>query len=395
MGSIKILFALEATTGGALKHVTYLACTLRKSDYEITVALSPLRANTEELEKAVNEMRDGGVEVLYISMSRSISLLADVSALLVFVRLLAARKFDVVHAHSSKAGALVRVAAWMTRIGRVFYTPHCFYFQAKKRFIPKFGFYLLEAALGTITDSIIVSDNEKEAARRFGLIPERKLLTINNAIQFRESQTNVDVAGIRKKLGLEDDHFVVAAIGRLDEQKDLETFLKAASIVIDNRPNCRFLIVGDGPLRLQLEKCIADMGLSEYVTLTGFIGNIQHIYSIIDVLVSTSLWEGLPYVLLEGMQFRKPIIATNLYTPNTIKHEETGFVCHCKDHKSIATQIMKLVDDRLLLVRMGNNAYEHASRRFHFQTFLSRHESLYANDTGELEFIAESPAFPG
>jgi glycosyltransferase involved in cell wall biosynthesis len=376
MQKIKILYGLEAAGGGALKHLVYLAAGLDHTCFDITVILSDQRGESigDEMEK----LREAGVKIVILPIRRSI----HVSDIVIWYRLMVhirKYKYDIVHAHSSKAGGLFRIAAWLNRVPYICYTPHCFYFQGKKG-LPKFLFITLERIFGLITSAIIVSESELDELLKHHIISPKKAFNINNAIDFNNYRQNTELLKVRKQLGLQPGSVIVGAIGRLTLQKDWETYIYAAHEVLKKYPDIEFLIVGEGELYGEIKKQIFKLNLENRVFLTGYVQRIYEIYGIIDIYVSTSLWEGLPYVLLEAMQYKKPIVTTDTGNSQAIIHEETGFVTPVKDYKSIARQIIYLIGHRKLAMEMGQKGNALLTTRYSFEKFIKDHETLYKQE---------------
>jgi glycosyltransferase involved in cell wall biosynthesis len=374
MRKVKILYGLEAAGGGALKHVTYLATHLNKEIFDITIILSDLRK--ENIECEVDKIRNSGVRIIFIPITRNINLVKDIFIFVKIYNHIKNHKYNVVHAHSSKAGALFRIAAWLNNVPLIYYTPHCFYFQGQKG-LPKKFFVIIEKILGIISNGIIVSENEKREALRYRIIAPDKIFSINNAIDFDEYKQSKNICEIKEKLGISVDHSVVGAIGRLVPQKDWETYIYAANEVIKTVHDVVFLIVGEGELYADISKLITKMNLNGRVILSGYIQEIHNIYGIIDVYVSTSLWEGLPYVFLEAMNYNKPIVATDTGNGSTVIHKETGFISPIKDYKAIAENIIYLIRNKNIARHMGGNGKKTLTDRYSFALFIQQHEKLY------------------
>lgn len=374
MKRIKLLYGLEAAGGGALKHVVYLVTRLDKEIFEITVILSDSR--NEDITGPVEKMKDAGVKVLFISMFRNIDPVQDLRVFSKLVFLINKEKYDIVHAHSSKAGALFRLAAFVCRVQRIYYTPHCFYFQGKTGF-KRLCFVLLEKLLGMITSGIIVSENEWRAAKQNKVIKNSKLININNAIDFDDYRQNSETENTKMALGINTRAFIVGSIGRLVPQKDWETYIYVANEVLRFYPQTVFLIVGEGELRFQIQKLICRLSLEGKVIITGYIKEICKIYGIIDIFVNTSLWEGLPYVLLEAMQYRKPVIATDTENETLVIDQENGFICARKDYQGIAKKIISLIKNRRMAKQMGENGSRTIHDKYSFKVFIQQHERLY------------------
>lgn len=371
---IKILYGLEAAGGGSLKHLVYLATRLNKDMFDITVILSNSRQ--ECISSEIAKMESEGTTVLFLPMQRNISPINDMRLIIKLIFLIKKGRYDIVHAHSSKAGGIFRIAAWICRFPLVYYTPHCFYFQGKKG-IQKKSYVLIERILGKLTTAIIVSESEKKQLIDNRVAPISKIVNINNAIDFNEYQQEKEFEKIKKHLKIPANTFIVGAIGRLVPQKDWETYIYAANLVLKNYPQTKFLIVGEGELFNELNKLIFKLNLENSIILTGQVKEIYKIYAVIDVFVNTSLWEGLPYVFLEAMKYRRPIIATNTGNDKIVIHEETGFITPAKDYRFIASKIVSFIENKQLSIKMGEKGMEWLTLKYSFELFIRKHEQLY------------------
>ncbi len=374
MEKIKILFGLEAAGGGALKHLVYLVTRLDNNIFDLTVILSNVR--NKNIKEEIAQIKSANAKVFIVPMCREVNPVKDIRSFLYISSLIRRKKFDIVHAHSSKAGALFRLAASLRRIPLIYYTPHCFYFQGKKG-LKKTFFVLLEKLLARITTKIIVSENEQQELIKNNISPASKVININNAIDFDEYQESKEVIKTKTKYGINENAFIVGAVGRLVPQKGWDTYIYAANEVLKSYPETVFLIVGDGELQEEIQDLIIKLNIEGNIILTGHVQEIYKIYGIIDVLVNTSLWEGLSYVFLEAMKYKKPIVATNTGCDSSIIHKETGFISPIKDFYSIAEKIIILLEDKSLVIKMGEKGMEQLTQKYSFELFINKHEELY------------------
>jgi glycosyltransferase involved in cell wall biosynthesis len=382
MRRLKILFGLEAAGGGALKHLVYLVTRLNPENYDITVIISNSRGENNNLE--ILKLQKSGAIVILMPIKRNIHLVEDFIALIKIYFFVKKGKFDIVHAHSSKAGGLFRIAAWMNHIPKIYYTPHCFYFQGK-RGIYKWIIIKFEKILAKISTGIIVSEGEKEVIKKNKIISDNKIININNAIDFDEYKQIKENEIIRTKYKLTNDCIIVGAIGRLAPQKDWKTYVYAANAVLKKFNNLKFLIVGQGELYTEIKTLIIKLGLEDKIILTGHIQDIHKIFGIIDIYVSTALWEGLPYVLLEAMNYKKPIVATDTSNSASVINEKMGFVSPVKDYHSIAEQIMFLINNRQLAEKMGETGNQILYEKFSFKLFIEQHDKLYKSSVFNID----------
>jgi glycosyltransferase involved in cell wall biosynthesis len=307
MGKIKLLYAIGSTSGGALKNVADLATHLDQERFEIFVVLSNNK-QVAETQIIVSKIKKKGIRIKYIYISETISLMDIIS----FVRIcfyLRKNKFDIIHAHSSKAGALFRPAAFLAKVSAIIYTPHCFYFTAFKGYKRKF-YQMLERFLVPFTHRIVISGTEKKAAIECNMEND-KISIIDNALDISEYDKTIPFDEMRQHWQIPFSHTVIVGVGRLVKQKNWEMFIKTAQTVLSKNKKVTFIIVGDGPCKNRLNKQIAQYGLESRIKLLGYIENISKVYVIADIFVSTSKWEGLPYTYLEAFYFEIPMIITN------------------------------------------------------------------------------------
>lgn len=371
---LRILFGVEAADGGALKHLSYLVRNLDRTYFDVTVILSNKRS--EKVFHEIAKMEKAGTTVLLLPMERNINVWKDAKSFFKILSHISMDSYDIVHAHSSKAGVLFRIAAWVKRIPTIIYTPHCFYFQSKNG-IRRMFYVGIEKLLGTITHYLVVSNTEKVWATNYKIVKPKKLKNINNAIDFTEYPLLCEDESTKRNMGFNDDSIIVGAIGRLVEQKDWLTYIYAAKEIVQHFPDVLFLIVGDGYLYHDLKETIKDLNLEGNVIITGYHSEVNKVYSVMDVFVSTSLWEGLPYVLLEAMWFKKPIVATNLGYQNIICDNENGFLVEVKDYKILASKIQELIMNKALSKDMGERGHHLVKSNFSFHEFVKKHESIY------------------
>lgn len=371
---IKILYGLEAADAGALKHLTYLVTHLDKDLFDVSVILSPKRSGRVNID--IDKMQNHGATVIRLPMERSIHVIKDILALYHIYVHVFKNNYDIVHAHSSKAGVLFRVAAWLNGGSVTLYTPHCFYFQSKTGFTRKF-FSWIERLMSKITTRLIVSNNERFSAIHNDIAPPEKIININNAISFDDYHQKTKPDDIKRKFKIPSENIIIGAIGRLTEQKDWVTYIQTAYETIKEHQNITFLIVGEGELQNDLKQLINKLDLENHILITGHIDDISEVYSIIDIFVSTSLWEGLPYVILEAMWFKKPIIASNLGYAGVLYNKENSLLVKHGSPHEIAAAIIELLNDKELIKEMGEKSHQLINSHFRFENFIKLHEQLY------------------
>lgn len=222
-------------------------------------------------------------------------------------------------------------------------------------FYPKWqrGIDILTAPLQTLL--LANSNAVREEHRRWAFVPDRKLLTVYNGVETDEMSLpdGVVLERLRTHLRLPAGSPCAGIVGRLSREKDHATFLRAASAIGRARSDVRFLIVGDGPMRYEIEADIKRLGMSEQVQVLGERTDALALIKLLDVLVLTSVSEGLPNVLLEAAVAGTPVVMTAAGgATEVVVDGETGFVVPCGDAEGIAGRVLELLSDGALRKRL-------------------------------------------
>jgi glycosyltransferase involved in cell wall biosynthesis len=274
----------------------------------------------------------------------------------------------VLHLHGSRAGFLGSLAARMAGVRPVVYTAHALAFH---RPLPP-GLHALagraEAVTGRLADRVIcLTTGDCEAIIRRG-VPRERIAVIPNGIdpdRFAPSDAAAVRDACRRELGLRADDVAITMVARLVPQKDPLSFVRMARSVADQIPEARFLLVGDGPLRPQVEAEVRTQGLDGRLRLTGFRDDIPALLAAADLVVSPSLWEGLPLLALEAMAAGKPLVATDLPGhAEVIAHGETGLLVPAGDPSLLSAAVAELVRSPEGRRAMGERGRERLRARF-------------------------------
>ena len=311
---------------------------------------------------------------------RMLNPIKDAITLMKIWRLLKSEKVDLVHTHSSKAGILGRWAAHFAGVPQIFHTYHGFGFNEYQKWWIRKAFIWVERVTAWITDKLIVVSSEnvkKGLANKIG--KKRQYEVIHCATNIKVfSEIKVDFDQKKREFGINSGSPVVAMIACFKPQKAPQDFIFLAHRVSQVLPSTRFLLVGDGELRPELEELIRRFKLKEKVILTGWRHDVPEIMQIIDVLVLTSLWEGLPIVFPEAMASGKPIVATNVDgAKEAIIEGVNGFLVEPHNIEKFAERVIKLIRDRNLAQRMGREGKKRVYPTFDLTYMLNRIEALY------------------
>lgn len=376
----KVLHVLEATLGGARRHVTDLLLGLDQHKYELLFAFSPLRADalfSEELAK----IRRSGVRTVEIPMAREIRPLLDARAFRQLYRLIRNERIAVAHLHSSKAGFLGRLAAKAaSQSCKTIYTPHGVAVRLGK-------FYgLLEKFAGRFTDALIaVSEPERKELAGYGLVASDRLVTISAGIDLSAlaaladpSADTSDVGSVRRELGVPLDAPLIGTAGRLTRLKDPEAFVRVGAAVAQAHPEAYFLWVGEGELQALVLSQAATLGVRDRVLFLSFRKDIYRILRAMDIFVLTSIYESFGYVTCEAMALEKAVVATAVAgTVDLVEPGVTGFLVPPGDSQAMARAISILLEEPAKRKAMGQEGRRKIEQSFTVARMVRQTEDLY------------------
>ncbi len=361
-----LLVYYEPEPSGQTTHVLSLARGLDKDKYDITVVLP------ENLQNSIEDFNQIGVATVPLAMGK---ILWNPRSIISLMRLVRKQGIDVVHVHSQEAGMLVRILARFAGTKIIIYTPQCTNIRNERWF---WLYRLIEKYFSFLTDAII-SVNETDRLRiiEWG-IPKSKVVTIKNGIDLTLFMDSIDVEDMKGQLGLNEKQPVVMQVGRLNDQKDPLTFVKGASLVAQEYPEVQFALVGDGPLKDEVEAYIQDLGLKDQMHCLGWRENAYKLVPIADIISLTSRWEGLPYVLLEAMAWSRPVVATAVNgCPEVVQDGINGYLVPVNDPDSWAKSVIKLLGNPERSVEMGRHGNELLIEGFSLTKMVEQTERLY------------------
>jgi glycosyltransferase involved in cell wall biosynthesis len=209
--------------------------------------------------------------------------------------------------------------------------------------------------------------------------PERKVRVIPNGVDTARFQPSPDSAAVRQTLGLKPNAPVAGIVAALRPEKNHELFLRAAARVRASFPAAQFLIVGDGPERVRLERLTTELGLGEAVHFLGTRADIPQLLSALDVFVLTSKIEANPVSILEAMAAGKPVIAPRVGSiGDSVIHGQTGFMTQPDDEQQVAARLGELFADPELALRLGRAGRAAVVARWSLQRMVEGYQQLVA-----------------
>ncbi len=285
----------------------------------------------------------------------------------------------IVHTHSSKAGILGRWAARLEHVEVIIHTFHGFGFNPYQPRLMKGAYQLAEVVTSRVTHGfIMVSRANEQVAGSLGITRGKKVALIRSGIPLAEFSYQPPLVGrLRKELDIPEHMRVITQIACFKPQKAPVDFVDVAAKVAALERNVFFIMVGDGVLRPDVERAVIRHGLEGRFKLLGWRRDIPEILHDTDVLVLTSLWEGLPRVLPQAMASGVPAVVTRVDgSPEAILDGVNGFVVEPRDVEGMATRVVQLLRDPQLRSRMGEEGRKRV-QEFDIDHMVRKQEEFY------------------
>lgn len=285
---------------------------------------------------------------------------------------------DIVYAHSSKAGAITRIADIGLK-NRCVYNPHGWAFNMRCSAKKKAMYAAIEKMAAPFCDKIIcISDAEKQSALDKKICREDKLQVIFNGVDIDDYENGVHNAVKRENLNIPEDAFVVGMVGRISLQKAPDVFIEMAKQVKDIVPNAHFIIVGNGNQESEIRKYAVENDFSDSLHITGWVDNPMSYVELFDVACLLSRWEGFGLALPEYMMAGKPIVASRVDAiPNIIQNGENGLLVEVDDAVSASEAVLRLYRESGLRDRLVAQSMEDVHNRFNARRVSEEHGKLF------------------
>lgn len=361
--------------GGAQRLALYLATHLDPERFETTLFAGP--GGPLEAEA---QMLLGPRFSIIPTLVREVRPAGDLRALWSLWRHFRRLAPDIVHTHSSKAGILGRWAAALAGVPIVVHTVHGWGFTPNQSPRAQSFFAAIERAGAWVSTRLVAvsaANVAKGVARR---VARSDLFTVIRPGVFSESFRAAAGNGrFRAELGLTTEDLLVGMVACFKPQKAPLDFVALAARLAPQFPRAHFVMIGDGELRPAIEKAAADAGLGRQFHLLGWRRDPEQVVGDLDLLVLTSLHEGLPMVVPEAMAAGKPVVATAVDgTPEAVRDGETGFLVPPGDVPAQAEKVRLLLSDSELRQRFSAAA-SGAGREWDIDLMVDRYAALFSD----------------
>lgn len=365
---IRILHVAQAA-GGVDRYIRMLLKYLDKEKFENILVCS------QDFHK--EDYRDLVDSFEQVEMTRAIGS-SDLKAIKEVRALIKKYNPDIIYAHSSKAGAITRVADIGLK-NHCVYNPHGWAFNMRCSAKKKAMYTAIEKIAAPFCDKIIcISDAEKQSALDKKICREDKLQVIFNGVDIESYENGVRGTIKRIDLNIPEDAFVVGMVGRMSPQKAPDVFVKMAKHVKDEVPNAHFIIVGNGNQEDEIRKYAEDNGFSNSLHITGWVDNPMSYVELFDVACLLSRWEGFGLALPEYMMAGKPIVASRVDAiPNIIRNGENGLLVEVDDDIGTSKAVLRIYQEDGLKDRLVTQGMEDVHNRFNARRVSEEHGRLF------------------
>ena len=370
MNKTKVLHVANMV-GGVEICVRQIINNIDNSKIESLIASQCLKEKEELLS---NDKRQ--IKSFKISITRNVNLFKDLICLLQLLRIIHLEKPSLIHAHSAKAGFLCRILSKFTKT-KVFYTPHAFSFlSANNKFLRNLYLIIERLSISKNTTLIATSKSEQNLAIENVGYKRNKTILLNNSINIKTTPKS------KSKFTNNLDNYI-CTVARPSFQKNLKMMVNAFKIVSERDNNIHLFIIGAGehsPQKKQLQSQISKMNLEDRITVLPWIPReeVQKILITSKLYVSTSLYEGLPYSVLESMRYKIPSVLTNTFgNRDLLVNNKTGFLVDLNDVQDMAEKILILINDKPKRKIFGENANKLLNEKYNFNDYIFKLTNLY------------------
>ncbi len=368
----KIIVHIAQSAGGVAEYLYMFLKNFRDDNYENIIIVS------EDYKDQIDRFKTFVNKIYIVPMVRDISPKNDIKSILEVRKILKQIKPDIVYCHSSKAGAFGRIALVFNFKTKILYNAHGWFFNAEISKKKKNIIVLIEKILAIKTNQIInISKSEYDSALKYKIASRKKMCIIENGIDFSKFQDCTKYREhIRKIYNIKDNETVIGVVGRVSEQKDPLTMIKAFELSNKTNKNLKLMYVGAGELESQIKDYAEQHGILDKIIITGWVNNVEKYIPAFDIAVLPSKWEGFGFVLIEYMACNKPIIASNVGgIQNIIQNGVNGILIDKEDYKSLSESIIELINNFELKEKIIN-FNEQNKNKYDIEKVVKKHLEL-------------------
>ena len=383
----KIIFLSSQTIWtGVQRYIADLATSLSAEKYDVIVIGSDDPQNSAFW----STLKQRGIKTIAISnLKFHPDFWSDFSAYRKIKDVFLNEKPDVVHLGDFKTSILGALAAHRAHVPKVIYTPHGWIFSENLSGLKKWWYLKLEKFFAQYKNTIICSSyKEQEESVKFKIKKLEYLPVIYNGIKFVPLENSGNASEkyelyeiLKKKYDLSIDfqmNIIVGLMSNFYPPNGVGYFVELAKIISAKFPSLKFVMIGDGPTKKQVERLIDQYNLKDKVFLTGFIDQGERFLRAFDFFILPSLQDGLPYAILEAMASKKPIIATKVGAlPEILSDKKSAMLVESGDATALANAIETLLKDPALVQIIKNGAFDRFTDELTLKTMVEKTVAEY------------------
>lgn len=347
-GRVRVLRVIaRLNIGGPAKHVALLTKRLDPTVYDTTLVCGKISPEEGDMGYYAEQM--GVQPIVLAGLRRNISILDDVVVLWRMYRLMRQLRPHIVHTHTAKAGFIGRFAAWLAGVPVIVHTfhGHVFtgYFSPNKVRV----FLALERMVARISDAILALTNSlrKELSETYHITAKNRITVLPLGLDLQPfTRMERMKGGIRQQYKLDPLTPLVGIVGRLAPVKNHALFLHAAQIILNQRPNVKFLIVGDGELRAASQELARELGIQDAVIFAGWMQDVRGVFADLNVKVLCSHNEGTSVSVIEALATSCPVVSTDVGgMRDLLEGGKLGRLVPPDDAPALAQAILETIDN--------------------------------------------------
>jgi glycosyltransferase involved in cell wall biosynthesis len=362
--------------GGGMGHLLGLFAHLDRDKYHLSLV-------ADRGDYLVDQIRALDIPIHFVPMMKR---RYDLRVAAAIAKVAGVEQADVLHCHGTRAAFYGALAKPFSCAKKSIYTVHGFSFSKDVHSVGR-AFYLnVEKLLARAHDRLIsVSQMDTLGAIEKGVCTAEKIRTIPNAIDFARFDPACVNGHFRQGLGISKSVKLVGTAARLVRQKGIDSFIDAAKIVCNDKPDVRFVVIGEGELEGRLRDKARKKKMNDHLIFAGARDSMPEVYAGLDVFVLPSLWEGHPLTLIEALAMGTPSVATwTSGSPEIIEDGKSGLLVPPKDSRALARAICRLLDDTKFACRLAKVGQRSVRKRYSLQKMASLNEEV-------LQSLLQSP----
>ena len=377
MDKTKVLQIISSSNAGGAEKLFYSVLKyLDNEKFDVYVVCPPDSSMLGHFEKYAKEIKT-------LNFNSCLSKLRAIFSLRAYIK---QKKIDIVHTHLIDADLVGAVATRFAERPYLLSTIHGYNFSTTGEFdlrsIKNSLLSVIYRLIYIVFDEVIAVCKviKEDLARRPGIkVAAKKIRIINSAVDFKGMSDHIQRKNSDFKHALDDNYVrYVGVIANLDKIKCHRVLLRSIPQILRKETRIKFLFAGEGKERKRLAQMARKLNIEDNVVFLGFLEHIAEIISMCELIVLPSLLESRPLVLMEAMALGKPVVATRVGgIPEIVENGKTGLLVSPKSSTKLANAILLLLQNKELIVKMGQNGQIKADGLFSLEDMIGEIEKVY------------------